>query len=110
LYSILIVVVIIGIMWFLMIRPQQRRNAEQRAMRQAVGEGAEVMLTSGIYGTVIERTDDYVLVTVADGVTLKVAPAAIGQVIPQPEPEDADTAVALPAPEESTPPPTHEEN
>jgi preprotein translocase subunit YajC len=89
-YSLLILVVLFGALWFFMIRPQQRRAAEARAMRSAVSPGSEVMLTSGIYGTVVEKTDDHVLVRVADGVELRVVPAAIGTVLPPKDEEDPD--------------------
>ena len=86
--QIVILVVLFAAMWFFMIRPQQRRAAEQRAMRSAAAPGAEVMLTAGIYGTVVERTDDHVLVRIADGVEIRVVPAAIGTIIePGEEPE-----------------------
>ncbi len=97
-YIIPVAILLIAV-WFLVLRPQQRQATQRRQMEQALTQGAEVMLTSGIYGTVADKTDDYVLVTVADGVTLKVAPGAVGRVVPKPEPDAPDGDVA--APEES---------
>jgi preprotein translocase subunit YajC len=88
-YSLIILVVLFGALWFFMIRPQQRRAAEQRAMRSAVDPGSEVMLTSGIYGTVVEKTDDHILVRIAEGVEIRVVPAAIGNVLPPADDTDA---------------------
>jgi preprotein translocase subunit YajC len=99
---ILPVVVLLVLAYFFMIRPQQRRAAEQRSLQEAAGVGAEVMLTSGIYGTIAARNDDHVLVTIADGVTIRVAPAAIGRVIPAPEP---DTEPEIASAHESEPEP-----
>jgi preprotein translocase subunit YajC len=51
-------------------------------MQASLEPGTEVMLTSGVYGTVSRVADDKVWVDVAPGVTLTVAKGAIGQVVP----------------------------
>lgn len=78
----LIIVFIFG-MYFLMIRPQQRRNRELQQMQSTLGPGAEVMTGSGIYGTVaeVDEEEGIVALEVAEGVTLRVARAAIARVI-----------------------------
>jgi preprotein translocase subunit YajC len=68
--------------WYLFVRPAQRRQREMGSMQRALAEGDEVMLTSGIFGTVVGLEDDRISLEVADGVTLKVTRAAIGQVTP----------------------------
>lgn len=70
------------IFWLLIIRPQSRRQRELRAMQGSLSVGNEVILTSGIHGVVRGVDDDVVRVEVADGVTIRVARAAIGIVIP----------------------------
>ncbi|UDY22179.1 preprotein translocase subunit YajC [Nocardioides sp. Kera G14] len=75
-------IVILLVFWLLIIRPQRRRQAEARALQEAAGPGAHVVLTSGIFGTIVERTDDFVVVQIADGVHIKVAKAAIGHILP----------------------------
>lgn len=88
--------VIIIAFWFLLIRPQQKKQRQVREMQSALAAGDEVMLTSGIFGTVEAIADDHVLVNVADGVTLKVVRAAIGQVTPKESPlEDAAESEAV---------------
>ena len=59
---------ILGIFYFLMIRPQQRRMRESQNMQSSLEPGAEVMTTSGIYGTVAEIDAD------AGTVSLEVSP------------------------------------
>ena len=81
--SLLPFVIIIIAFWFLLIRPQQRKQRQVREMQSTLSVGDEVMLTSGIFATVDTVADDHVLVRVADGVTLKVVRAAIGQVLPK---------------------------
>lgn len=59
-------------------------------MQSSLDVGDEVMLTSGVFGTLRALADDHVLVEVADGVTLKVLRGAIGSVVPAPEAAEAD--------------------
>jgi preprotein translocase subunit YajC len=54
-------VVIFGFMYFLMIRPQKKRQKEEQEMRNALEIG-DVLTTSGFYGTIIDIVDDTVIV------------------------------------------------
>lgn len=83
--SLLPLVAIALLFWLLLIRPQQRRQKELTRMQASLKVGDEVMLTSGIYGTLREAGDDAVRVEIADGVTVKVVRGAVGQVVQQPE-------------------------
>lgn len=74
--------VIIVVFWLLLIRPQQKRARQAREMQNTVEVGRKVMLTSGIYGEVAGVTDDYLLISVAEGVQIRVIRNAIGQVLP----------------------------
>lgn len=93
-------VLVLAVFWFLILRPQQRRQRELRALQSSLTAGNDVMLTSGIFGTVNGTTDDHVLVDIAPGVTIKVARGAIAQVMTTPEATDADPADSV-GPEES---------
>jgi len=86
--------VIIVAFWFLLIRPQQKRARQAREMQNALDVGNKVMLTSGIYGEIAGVTDDYIRVTIADGVEIRVVRNAIGQVLP---PEAAVGSAETPA-------------
>lgn len=70
------------IFWLLIIRPQSRRQRELRDMQASLSVGDEVVLTSGIHGVVRGVDDAVAQVEVASGVTIRVARAAIGMVIP----------------------------
>ena len=83
--SLLPLVAIALLFWLLLIRPQQRRQKELARMQASLKVGDEVMLTSGIFGTLLETGDDHVRVEIADGVTVKVVRGAVGQVVQQPE-------------------------
>lgn len=88
LVSLLPLVGIALLFWLLIIRPAQRRQRELGRMQSSLDVGDEVMLTSGVFGTVRLIADDHLMVEVADGVTIKVARAAIGSVVPPAAPED----------------------
>ena len=73
--------------WLLIIRPATKRQRAMAQMQSAVSVGDEVVLTSGVYGRVAELEDSVLHLTIADGITIKVARGAIGSVVtPQDEP------------------------
>jgi preprotein translocase subunit YajC len=72
------------ILYFLMIRPQQKRAQAQAAMMRAVQEGDEVITTGGFYGYITAVEDDLFWVELADGVQVRVAKAAIMRRIDSP--------------------------
>ncbi|MER7008667.1 preprotein translocase subunit YajC [Dactylosporangium sp. NPDC000555] len=76
----LVVVAFAAFVYFLMIRPQQKRRRETESMQSSMGVGDEVVTVGGLYGTVVEVTDDTVLLEISPGVTAKYARAAIGKV------------------------------
>ena len=59
---ILWLVIIFGIMYFIMIRPQKKETQKKNAMLSELATGDTVLTTSGFYGTVIDITDDTVIV------------------------------------------------
>ncbi len=69
------------LLWLLLVRPQARRQRELRHMQSTLEVGDEVMLTSGVYATVRGLDEDTAQVEIADGVTIKVARGAVGQVV-----------------------------
>jgi len=78
--------------WLLIIRPASKRQKAMAQMQSAVSVGDEVVLTSGVYGRVAGIEDSVLLLTVADGVTIKVARGAVGNVVaPDDEPDGEPT-------------------
>jgi preprotein translocase subunit YajC len=87
------ILLIAVVFWLLIIRPAQRRQTATLSMQKSVEVGDDVVLTSGIFGTVVELTDDHIGVEVAEGVTLRVLRGAIAsKVHPGDADEPADTA------------------
>ena len=74
-------VLIALVFWFLIIRPQRRRQQELASTQGSVAPGTEVMLGSGIYGTVAAVDEDTLQLVLAPGTTIKVARAAVVRVI-----------------------------
>lgn len=71
---IIMMVAIFAIMWFFMIRPQQKKQKEIRAFQNALSAGDSVVIGGGIYGTVkhIDMTTNKVEVEIARGVVITV--------------------------------------
>ena len=71
---IIMMVAIFAIMYFFMIRPQQKRQKEIQNFQNSLAEGTEVITGGGIYGTVkkIDLAKGIIEVKIADGVTIKV--------------------------------------
>src|ERR671923_777134 len=79
-------ILIFVVMWFLLIRPQQKKQKEHRAMVAALKRGDRVVTSGGIYGQVSHVADDHLMVEIADGVKIKVVRDAIAAVPGKPEP------------------------
>ena len=76
-------ILLIVIMYFLMIRPQMKRQKEHRAMLDKLAKGDEVITSGGIAGTVASIGESFVTIEVANGVQLRVQRAAIANVLPK---------------------------
>ena len=87
--SLLPIVGIALLFWLLIIRPASKRQKALSRMQGALEIGDDVMLSSGIYGTLATLEGDDVHVVVADGVTIKVARGAIANVVPNETAPDA---------------------
>tara|TARA_B100000700_G_scaffold281471_1_gene332212 strand:- start:861 stop:1082 length:222 start_codon:yes stop_codon:yes gene_type:complete len=68
-------------MYFLILRPQQKRVKDQRAMLNVIDVGDDVRTDSGIYGTISDLDGDTVFLMVADGVEIKISKASIAEMI-----------------------------
>lgn len=68
----IMMVLIFAVMYFLMIRPQQKKQKELVKFRNALEKGQKIVTAGGIYGTVKEVKDQYVLMEVDNNVTIRV--------------------------------------
>ena len=69
-----------GIMYFLVLLPQQRQRKKVQEMLSAIKNGDKVITTSGIYGTINGMDGDTIILKIADNVKIRISRAAIAQV------------------------------
>ena len=71
---------IIGIFYFMILRPQQKRQKERQKLLESIQKGDKVITVGGMHGSVIGLEDKIVLVQVADNVKLKFEKTAISSI------------------------------
>ncbi|HSW03682.1 preprotein translocase subunit YajC [Aquabacterium sp.] len=71
------------VLYFIMIRPQMKRQKEHKAMLEALAKGDEVVTSGGMIGRVAKLGETIVHVEVANGVELQVQRSAVVQVLPK---------------------------
>lgn len=81
--SMLPLVLMFVVLYFIMIRPQMKRQKEHKAMIDALAKGDEVVIAGGVLGRVSKLGDSYVHVEVANGVEVQVQRPAVTQVLPK---------------------------
>jgi preprotein translocase subunit YajC len=86
----IIMVLMLGVMYVLMIRPQRQRQAQQQSMIDGAAVGDDVLTTGGIYGTIAEVEGDDIVVEIANGVTVHMTRRGIAAVLPPDDEEDDD--------------------
>ena len=80
-------ILIFGIMYFLLIRPQQKKLKDHQAMVSALRRGDQVITQGGIVGKVVKVKDDgEIEVEIADGVKVRVIQSTVASVISKTEP------------------------
>jgi preprotein translocase subunit YajC len=91
-FSLIMIVLLIGAMYFLMIRPQSKRRREAQQMQAGLAPGDEIQTIGGLFGTVTAIDDDAVTLEAAPGVTLRYARGAVARVVTRADnPGDTDT-------------------
>jgi len=81
--QILMLLVFVGIFYFMLIRPQQKRMKEQKEMLSKLSEGDEVVTSGGILGKLTRVSDTFVTLEIADGVQIRVQRGQISQLVPK---------------------------
>ncbi|SFB29059.1 preprotein translocase subunit YajC [Nocardioides alpinus] len=78
--ALLPLVAILALFWFMVVRPQRRRQQEIVSLQNSIEVGQRVMMSSGIYGTVTSIIDDRARLQIAPGTEIEIARAAIAKV------------------------------
>jgi preprotein translocase subunit YajC len=81
--SFLPIILMFVVLYFLMIRPQMKRQKEAKAMMEALAKGDEVVTAGGILGKISKVTDAYVTLEITDGTEIVVQKAAISTLLPK---------------------------
>ncbi|MDD4885864.1 MAG: preprotein translocase subunit YajC [Thiomonas sp.] len=83
LMSLLPIIVMFVILYFVMLRPQMKKQKELRAMLAALGKGDEVVTTGGMVGKISKINDNYVTLEIAANTEVQVQRSAVTMVLPK---------------------------
>ena len=83
LMSFLPIILMFAVLWFIMIRPQMKRQKEAKAMLEALAKNDEVVTAGGILGRVTKVNENYVTMEVAEGTEITVQKSAVTNVLPK---------------------------
>ena len=83
LMSMLPLVLMFVVLYFVMIRPQMKKQKEHRAMVEALAKGDEVVTSGGVLGKVSRIGDSYLGVEISSGVEVQIQRGAVVQVLPK---------------------------
>ncbi|MCP3021970.1 preprotein translocase subunit YajC [Cupriavidus basilensis] len=83
LMSFLPIILMFAVLWFIMIRPQMKRQKESKAMLEALAKNDEVVTAGGILGRVTKVNEQYVTVEIATGTEITVQKSAVTTVLPK---------------------------
>lgn len=74
------IIFIFGIFYFLLIRPQQKRQREYEKMLKEIKKNDEIVTTGGIHGTILNVKDDTVTLKIDENVKIEINKNAVGQI------------------------------
>lgn len=82
-FSLIMIVLMFGVLYFLMIRPQMKRAKEHKTMVEALQKGDEVVAAGGMLGRIGKINENYVTLEIADNVEVQVQRSAVQLVLPK---------------------------
>ena len=80
----LLIIIAFAFLWFVLVRPQKRRQVAQQQMLDQLKPGDEVVTAGGIYGEITSLDEEDAIVRIAPGLDVRIARRAIGGVIEKP--------------------------
>ncbi len=81
--TVIMFALIIFIFYFMIIRPQSKRQKERQKMLEAMKKGDKIVTSGGLHGKIVGMEDKTVLVEIADNVKVKVEKSAVSAIIPE---------------------------
>jgi preprotein translocase subunit YajC len=79
--------IIFALFYFMMIRPQQRKEKERRKMINELRAGAKIMFAGGLLGTIAEAREKTFMVEIANGVRIEISRACVQDVVVEEQPQ-----------------------
>jgi preprotein translocase subunit YajC len=98
--SLIFLGLLIGVFYFMLIRPQKRRVDQHRKLIQSIETGDDVVTIGGLYGSVVSVDDEDVELDVGSGTVLRFTKSAIARIVEDEEEEDEEDEGEEPAAEE----------
>jgi preprotein translocase subunit YajC len=94
------ILALLALMWFMLIRPQRRRQQEAQRLLETISVGKEIVTAGGLFGTITAIDGDEVRVEIADGVEVRLAKRAVAGVVTEDEepeqPPEEESPATLP--------------
>lgn len=87
------ILVLLALMWFLLIRPQRKRQNDAQRLAGSLSVGQEIVTAGGLYGIVTAVEEDEIRLRIADDVEVRIAKRAVAGVVGdevEPEPGEGD--------------------
>lgn len=81
--TLLMLVVFVVVIWFVIMRPQMKRQKEQKALLEGLAKGDEVVTAGGLLGRVSKLGDSYLHLDTGGGVELQIQRSAVVQILPK---------------------------
>jgi preprotein translocase subunit YajC len=81
--SMILILLMFGVLYFMMIRPQMKRAKEQKAMIEALQKGDEVITAGGLLGRITRISEGYITLEIANNVEVQVQRPAVSLVLPK---------------------------
>ena len=86
------IALLVALTYFVLVRPQRKRQQQQNQMVSQLEEGVEILTAGGVYGTVRSIREDELTVEIAPGTNVKLDKRAVAMVVPQEEPQTLPAA------------------
>ena len=77
------IILMFGLLYFLMIRPQMKRAKEHRKMVETLSKNDEVVTSGGLLGKIVDVEESFITVEIAEGVRVKVQKTAVTSLVPK---------------------------
>ncbi len=75
------IILMFGVFWFLIIRPQKKQADQRKAMIQAIKRGDKIVTNGGLFATVRDVKGDRVVATIAENVKVEIAKSSVSAVV-----------------------------